>query len=78
MHHIDMTLLLEETFLKLKMSFDFANHTVTWDNASVLMRNLHSLETLIKNSNSSNSFYWKEELGETDALQSATDRIKRS
>ena len=62
---------------ELKLSFDFATHTVTWDNASVQMKDFHSLETLINNISTSNSFYWKEEFGETNALQSATDRIKK-
>ena len=72
-HRYDMIIgrdLLEE----LGISLDFANHTMTWDNATIHMKDLSTLEKVI---NDSSFFFWHEEEFETDALQSATDRIKR-
>jgi hypothetical protein len=60
--------LLEE----LGMSLDFGQHIVTWDNATVTMKDSSTINQLL---NDKNSFFWHEELAETETLKSATERL---
>jgi len=60
---------------ELGMSLDFSQHIVTWDNATITMKDVASVTQLHKNDH--NSFYWQDDSAETEALKSSTERIKR-
>jgi hypothetical protein len=59
----------------LGISINFAEHTITWDNATAPMKDNKFMKTPINAMH--NSFYWKNDLHETDAMQSATSRLKQ-
>jgi len=59
---------------KLAIKIDSGENTVTWDNASIPMKNY---ETLQQQLNKTTAFLWSEETHETKALKTTSDRIKR-
>ena len=72
-HRYDM-LIGRDLLQKLKIIVNFDDLTVTWDNASIYMRDYNALTNVLKDNS---HFFWCEEANETDALQSATERIKK-
>ncbi len=60
---------------ELGMSLDFGQHIVTWDNATVTMKDSSTINQLLENDK--NSFFWHQESTETKTLKSATEQLKQ-
>ena len=60
----------------LGLTLNFTDKTVIWDGSTVPMKNPEFIKQQLNNY-ITDSFYWHNDLLESDALQSATERLKK-
>ncbi len=72
-HRYDM-IIGRDLLREMGITLDFSQHAIIWDNASILMKDYGTLENKIKQAP---EFHWHDEAFETEALQSASERIKK-
>jgi hypothetical protein len=71
-HRYDM-ILGRDVMSELGLNLNFGEMTMTWDDSTISMKEQESLSDIL---NPVNDFYWYEDLGETEALQEASTRLK--
>jgi len=74
-HKYDM-ILGRDLLESLGMTLNFGDMTVIWDNATVQMKSPDFVQKPLNNYDTDN-FYWHNDLLESDALVSATERLKK-
>jgi len=72
-HKYDM-IIGRDLMSELGITLNFGDFTMTWDDSTISMKEPESLSDILS---PVNDFFWYEDLGETEALQEASARLKK-
>ena len=72
-HHYDM-ILGHDVMSKLRITLDFKDQTMTWDDSTINMKDPESFPDLL---DPVNDFFWNNDQYETEALQYASARLQK-
>ena len=73
LHRYDM-ILGHDVMSELRITLDFMDQTMTWDNLTINMKDPESLSDLL---DPVNDFFWSNDLYKTEALQEASARLQK-